>query len=234
MINRIFRPLEYRPGAGLSPAEPPAWTGPVDDSNDPVVQHLDCGVQAFIPKCYEDRYPYPLLVWLSGDSTPGRDFRTQMCGISSRNCLGLQIHLNAAGGHAAGDVPALIRQNVGRLRESRHVHTERIFVVGVGRTSRSALGAFLARPEWFGGAVTLGGELTDRPVVPFRNPELRGKRLFLASTRAHGAAKTTRAARTLHAAGLRVTTRHYDAAAGSPVIHRDLNHWLMQGLGVPV
>lgn len=242
MRNRLF------PDVGISPAElssllvpdgidavRPAPPGPGLVNERAYVRRLDSGATAYVPEFYEANYPYPLIVWLPSETDSTARFSERMQALSPRNCLGLQL----PGVEDESGVEGLlegIRTHVSRLRRAWHVHTERIFLAGLDNSAEAALLAFLARPQWFGGAIALKGAFGTalRPHIPFRNPALRGKRLFLAAQTGDGVNAMVEAGRLLGLFGLDVTTRGYDGAAGTTAgVMADVNVWLMDGVCVP-
>lgn len=244
MVNRIFfegrdagavphlwaeafadssEPLAFQSPAGLSDAG--LWI--VRDR--PAVQTLTDGAAvAFVPEYYEMNYAYPLIVWLAdADETPDQ-FERRMTGISPRNCLGLQLPVDPATGTRR--VLEAIRDGVAELREAWHVHTERIIPAGAERFGEAALQAFLAKPEWFGGAIAVDAAFSQPPVLPLRNAELRDKRVLLGTSKDADPQQSLK--RLLSAAGLAVTELS-DVDDGASVL-ADINAWLMEGICIAV
>jgi len=218
---------------------PASFASGVDcDNETPYAQRLDTGAIAYIPEHCEPNYPYPLVVWPANDTATTAEeqpaeFERRMRAISPRNVLGLQLPPVTPSKSARLEE---VQRHVRRLRRSRHVHTERVFLAGIGGTAETALQLFLQRPEWFGGAVCLCGRF-DRPlktVIPFRNPELRGKRIFLSSCAddpQSNLSTMVQAGRLLHIAGLDICTRIVSSSEGSrPEMLSAVNAWLMEGV----
>jgi hypothetical protein len=153
-----------------------------------------------------------------------------MADVSPRNCLGLQVPLDPAG--STRRMLDAVRDSVGELREAWHVHTERIVPVG----DDAALRTFLARPEWFGGAVVLGGRFSPAPILPIRNAALSDKRILLATCNRASAADVEShrsMAHLLNAAGTAVTTRRFDVdSLDCATVLADVNAWIIEGVCV--
>lgn len=216
------RPLEANAGeSGLF------GTDLVNDR--PYTRALDSGAEVFVPEFYESNYAYPLVVWLPGSAG---EFDARMWEISPRNCLGLQLPAEDAGLDAAA-LNDRIRTHVTQLRQTWHVHTERIFVAGSDAAAEPALHAFLDKAEWYGGAIAIRGRFDPslRSRIPFRNPELRGKRLFLTGSTAAGMNDLAQAGRVLSLFGMEVSTRGYDQDGPATPLS-DLNLWLMESVCV--
>jgi phospholipase/carboxylesterase len=250
MVNRIF----FEGGDSECPS--PFWAEGFDapaaefDTVEPVGDCLDSGLcivrdrpavhplarggTAFVPEYYEMNYPYPLIVWLAAPNASPDDFERRMTAVSPRNCLGLQVPIETA--WDTRQVLEAVRESVAELRQTWHVHTERIFPAGDGPGAEAALRTFLARPEWFGGAIVLGGRFGEAPRMPVRNHALRGKRVLLASRDGKPAAETEShrtLARMLNAAGLAVTLRRQAAdSLEGPTALSDVNAWLMEAICV--
>jgi len=199
----------------------------------PAVHPLPGGGTAFVPEFYEMNYPYPLIVWLSPPPAAPDDFERRIADISPRNCLGVQVPIDPA--WQTPQVLDAVRDSVGELRQAWHVHTERIFPAGEGPAAEAALTTFLARPEWFGGAIALGGRFAMIPRMPVRNHALHGKRVLLATRDGKAAAETEShrpLARTLNAAGVAVTVRRCDGDSLETSALSDVNAWLMEAICV--
>lgn len=185
-----------------------------------------------MPECYEPRYAYPLLVWLRpGDERlPG--FARLMAGISERNYFGVSIPLpRSTGAGQIATLEAAVRNAALRLHNEYNIHSERIFPIGLDRAATSALQLFLTRPEWFAGAMALGGgwPRSRSPLSQFRT--LRGKRVLLGPGSTDSAAqddRTLRMARLLHSAGLTVTLLGPTPIwRRLPHVLREIDHWVM-------
>jgi phospholipase/carboxylesterase len=133
---------------------------------------------------------------------------------------------------------AQLNAAVARMRRQYHVHTERVFLAGVGSAGTLALQLGLKRPEWFGGIFAFAAEFpkVERPLSHFRH--LRQKRIFLGAgmhDEHTPAREVVRSSLLLQSAGLRVCTRVYDSGHElTASTFRDMNRWLMHGVCEPV
>ncbi len=207
----------------------------------PLLHEFDSGAVAYLPEGYEPNYAYPLLVWLpEAAKTDTAEFGSIMSGISSRNFLGLQMPGWAEPPQNEKEMADAVRAQVTRMRQSWHVHTERIVLAGSRSAADQAVRVFLDRPEWFGGVIALFGTGGNRSSlrIPFRNPELKGKRLFLSTATqppAKPVSEVFRMGRILNTAGMDVSTRVYDAGEESlPSVLTDINGWMIERLCVTV
>lgn len=127
-------------------------------------------------------------------------------------------------------------ETVQQMRSDYHIHSERVFLAGFETAGTLALELSLRRPEWFAGVAVLSGSLpaTMCPLHRFR--DLRGKRVLLgwSAQGSDGGASIGDTGRLLHAAGMRVCTRQYEA---SPAVTRgmltDMNRWVMREIYEP-
>jgi len=204
----------------------------------------------FIPETYEPNYSYPLIVWLT---TPDQSFdlAATMDAVSDRNYLGMQVELgrvftpSSEGEAFARQLHAheltlhkTLRTAITKFRRDFKVHSERIYLAGIGQGGVAALHLGLSRPEWFGGVISIDAGTDRMPKLLRRFRHLQGERVLLAHSR--GAAETKRTAeqklsRMLYSAGLRVCRRAYAtteirARRGSVDLYRDIDRWVMQDI----
>jgi phospholipase/carboxylesterase len=170
----------------------------------------------YLPDGYLPRYPYPLLMVFGGP--PAGRLLPQM---SRRNFVGVSVSA------ADADPADAVRTALVAVRRVCHVHTERVYVVGIGDGCGDAYRAALPLAGQVAGVAALGGTTpTDRrPLLPFRS----GKDLrVLISHGRDQAARADRDHRLFYAAGADVSVyRHPTAAAFHPDMLRDLNRWVM-------
>lgn len=124
---------------------------------------------------------------------------------------------------------AAIRQ----VRRSLHVHSERIFLVGVGEGAAVAYRLGLAHPDRFAGVVALNGWLpgpATRPLARVR--QCRDLRVLAVHGEWNGRVPVERARHDvglLRAAGLRVAFQSYPCANRlTPPMLSDVDTWLIQ------
>jgi phospholipase/carboxylesterase len=193
----------------------------------------------FLPEPYEPRYAYPLVVWLHGGGGSEQDLATVMPAISDQNFVGAAFRGTRAGERGfhwhADDLDDWLPElhaTLCDLRRAYHVHSERIFLAGFGEGATMALRTLLRRPEWFAGALALGGDFPESPRSLQRFEDLKGKRILLGSGARDGvvpALKNAAAARLLRSAGLEVDVRTYDADRTLvPEMLREANAWLVE------
>lgn len=194
----------------------------------------------YLPANYEPNYAYPLLVWFHDAGGHESDLLSLMPMISDRNAIGLSLRgslENAQGGCDWQTNPAGISRlekevfrTVCRLRRDLHVHSERVFLAGVGRGADAALRLLINRAEWFAGAFALGGELPALdPDVPV-HPELPARRTLLVTSHADHPPY-----RQWQAAGMDLSLVEDPAPkVCSPARMSQLNHWLMESVCAPV
>ncbi|MDA0588570.1 MAG: hypothetical protein O2820_12005 [Planctomycetota bacterium] len=216
-------------------------------------QALHCQVNEYaaglIPENYEPRYPYPLVLWLPSSECETDEVLGHIGNMSPQNYLGLAVEdcvlgtgasespLDSAVTHLRQlvDIENRIVAAVRSFREIINVHTERIFIAGVGKGASTAMLVAMHQPEWFGGCISFsGGYPAAASLIP-QQPKLDGKRFWLNSPVLHSglnsAGQTRHAARMLIAAGADVATRLDDSHLPvSRNMLRDLDEWLIRGI----
>jgi phospholipase/carboxylesterase len=217
-------------------------------------QALHCQVNEYaagvIPENYEPRCPYPLVLWLPGSECDTDEALGHIGNMSPQNYVGLAVEdcvLDAGASEASSldsavaqlrqlvDIENRIVAAVRSFREIINVHTERIFIAGVGLGASTAMLVAMHQPEWFGGCISFSGEYPAAASLIPQQPELDGKRFWLNSPGQHagltGAGGTRHAARMLIAAGADVATRIDDSQRSvSRSMLRDLDEWLIRGI----
>jgi phospholipase/carboxylesterase len=217
-------------------------------------QALHCQVNEYsaglIPENYEPRYPYPLVLWLPSDECDTDEALGHIGNMSPQNYIGLAVEdcilktsqskpssLDSAVDQLRQliDIENRIVAAVRSFREFINVHTERIFIAGVGEGATTAMLVAMHQPDWFGGCISFCGEFpAAASLIPGR-PELDGKRFWLNSPGGRSSftssGKTRHAARMLIAAGADVATRVDDSHLPvSRSMLRDLDEWLIRGI----
>jgi phospholipase/carboxylesterase len=205
-------------------------------------------VRTFLPSGYEPNYPYPLLVFLHGHGGNEEQAIRLAPRMSRRNYIAISLRGPLAVPTAAGDRPSFTWDDAGgnddlteeyvvraveQTRRAYHVHSERIYLIGVCEGAAAAYRLGLAFPEKLAGVVSLNGHMPapgqNRPL--FRLPELRQLRVMIG----HGIANSVvplglarRDYRVLYSAGLNVKMITYPTTHR---IHRDMlrdvNRWIM-------
>lgn len=201
----------------------------------------------FVPRQYEENYAYPLIVWLHAEGGSERDLGDVMPRISPRNYMGISFRGNSpkTTGFPVGYCWSLtpegterfaetLHDTVCHLRRAYHVHSERIFLAGIGEGATMALAQLLKHPEWFGGAALLNPRFpkTSSPLMRYRH--LTGKRVLLSAEVGAQPVKRTEelneAGRLLFAAGMNVATATFENPDGFPRMLRRIDHWIMDAI----
>jgi phospholipase/carboxylesterase len=205
---------------------------------------------SIIPSNYEPRYAYPLVVWLCGKECPSHQALEHIARLSPQNYVGLAIEDAAVETRDQEAAPSdmmvdLIRQmadvesrvvNAIRVfRESVHVHSERIFLAGIGRDASTALLIAMHQPAWFAGCIAFGGQVPPLAQLFTQHRELAGKRFWLGSAsnrRTVGSGDAVNhSLKTLIQSGADVTARAYPASAPiTPTMLRDVDDWIISGI----
>ncbi len=213
---------------GLANAEAAPSAQPADASRVPEA--------IFIPECYEPNYAYPLIVWVAGDRFAKQDLGRVMPQISTRNYFGLTFHPPfAAGLHPnLSEIADRLQRTIASFRRRYHLHTERVFMAGVGDGATLALDLGLFTPEWFAGVIAISGKFPARACALRRFDELRGKRVLLTAGAHSEGPAVHDVARLLHAAGMRVCTRLHDTNEDfTPMLLREVDRWVMHEIYSP-
>ena len=201
-----------------------------------------------VPQYYEAKYAYPLIVWLQPAGCRAPDLKQIMPVLSERNYFGTLSRLafsieNPMSAFSLGErqagasrVPlnwaADIRRDVLHVRRKFHIHSERIYLAGVGAGASAAIQMLLEKPEWFAGAIALDPDLELAQVSVRRVRELGGKRLF--TTAVMPSPRLNDLERLCFVAGVDVTHKNYPTELS---LHRkvllDVDRWLMSEICQP-
>jgi phospholipase/carboxylesterase len=198
----------------------------------------------FAPLHYERRYAYPLIVWLHDDGGNERELRQLMPHVSLRNYVaaaarGTARTEDSGRAYAWEQSPTAISESAERVRQCIdaaqqrfNVHNERVFIAGNGRGGTMALRLALQFPEWFAGAVSLGGPMPAGHAPLGRVKQARSLPLLLATCRDSEEYPPARVAddlRLLHSAGFSLALRQYPGEHDlTTVMLADMDRWLMQ------
>lgn len=205
-----------------------------------------CPLAVFRPASYEAKYPYPLLVWLLGDGLDETAMLRLMPKVSTRNfgAIGLPAsvatrqHRNDKQPHEFVnwlgeelDREADLFSAVRFARRRLHIHSERIFLIGIGKGAACALDCGLTFSDCFAGIAALDGAFPSSALQPLACLR-RARRvpIFLAqrsATHEEQAAETRATRRLLHTAGFTVEAHGFDGPELAPEIFARLNRWVM-------
>jgi len=170
-MNRLQQLLHGRLGHNEWSEPSDAWMdgegsatlGAIDPSQ------LEIPHRLFVPEHYEPRYDYPLIVWLHSDESSEWELDTVMEAISLRNYLAIARRGHRGSkksnrlfrwGTQLADLTIaenLVFECVDALLESMPVHTDRIFLAGVGSAGTVAQWIGLKHPNRFAGVVSMQG-----------------------------------------------------------------------------
>ncbi|MFO0014401.1 MAG: hypothetical protein ACK553_16840 [Planctomycetota bacterium] len=130
---------------------------------------LEIPHRLFVPEHFEPRYDYPLIVWLHSDDSSEWELDSVMEAISLRNYLAIapRGHRTSAKsnrlfrwGTQLADLAVaenLVFECIDALVESLPIHSERIFLGGVGLGGSVAQWLGLKHPHRFAGVVSIQG-----------------------------------------------------------------------------
>ena len=201
-------------------------------------------VRLFLPSDYQPKYAYPLVVLFHADGGDEDTTAGLAPLLSRRNYIAacprgpVSLGSGATGrpGFAWGSDPRAdeyLLETVAHARREYHVHSERVYLIGVGEGATAAYRLGLAMAGNVAGVVALNGRMpkpAGRPL--FRANAIRELRVFIG----HGTnnpvvpIRTAReASRLLHSAGADVEFASYPTTHRvHPDMLRDVNRWIME------
>jgi phospholipase/carboxylesterase len=198
----------------------------------------------FAPIHYEERYAYPLLVWLHGDAGSEQELRQVMPLVSMRNFVAIAPRGSRADEKnrrqfdwrqtpdAIELAQSRIADSIAAAQRRFNIHPKRIFLVGRDSGGTMALRVAWNDPGRFAGVGAIHGPLPACLSPMRRVNELRRLPCLLATSRdsqMYPESRVCNDLRLLHVAGCKVTLRHYPGADGlTDIMLSDLNSWLME------
>jgi phospholipase/carboxylesterase len=205
---------------------------------------FDLPYATFAPIHYEERYAYPLLVWLHDSASNEQELRQIMPLVSMRNYVAIaprgtcddQRNRGRFGWRQTTDAiesaHSRIVDCIAVARERFNIHEQRVFLVGRGAGGTMALRTAWHDPSKFAGAISINGPLPSRLSPLRRVNELRRVPCLLATSRdseTYPADQVCRDLRLLHVAGCTVALRQYPCGDSlTSNMLSDLDHWLME------
>lgn len=198
-----------------------------------------------LPNGYEPRYPYPLLVFLHARGASESQWIDALPARARRNFAGLvlrgpqQIVHNGArvgfdwGGDRDGDaaIDEYLLPAIRLAMRTVHVHSERIFLVGLCEGASVAYRFGLTYPDRFAGVAAFNGRLPTGALRSIRRLGRQSLSLLIGHglhNRHVSANSAEDASRLLWSAGFEVLTRYYPTGDG---LHgwmlRDLDRWVV-------
>lgn len=204
-------------------------------------------VRTFMPDGYEPRYPYPLLVMFHGRGGNEEQVLRLAPRMSRRNFLSVSMRgpellgsrtdgRPACGwgeGADEGAIDDYLIDTVEQTRRTYHIHSERVYLVGVCEGAAVAYRAAFALAGKVAGVISLNGAMPKpTPGVPmFRYDAVRGLRVMIGHGIANSVIPYTSAERDrqlLYTAGADVKLNPYPAThkLHSDML-RDVNRWVI-------
>jgi phospholipase/carboxylesterase len=200
--------------------------------------------RVLLPDRYTDRYAYPLVVLFHPAGMDEETILSSVPHLSRQNFVVLSLRgPRAADGngfawHATDEddgVEDYFFKAVAQTRRSFHVHSERIYLVGLGEGTLPAYRLALANPDRIAGVAALNGPFPRPKGNPlFRLETVRGLKAFVGhGLLNHGVNMDAarHAHRVLFATGADVQFRTYMAGERiEPEMLCDVNRWIIGNL----
>ncbi|HJZ58492.1 MAG TPA: dienelactone hydrolase family protein [Gemmataceae bacterium] len=208
--------------------------------------HPDRPVRTFLPSDYQPRYPYPLVVLLHRHGGNEEQVARLAPRLSRRNFIAISLRgpqelgRHAGGWAAFGWGPAAAADSiedyllaaVEQTRRVYHVHSERVYLAGVGEGAEVAYRVGLGLADRVAGVIALNGQMPRPAGSPlFRFSAVRNLPVLIG----HGTdnavvpyAAAQRDYRLLYAAGANVRLVGYPTTHKlHPDMLRDVNRWII-------
>lgn len=208
-------------------------------------------VRTFLPTGYESNYAYPLMVLFHPNGGSDEQVLRLAPRISRRNAIYLSLRgpvclnqtdddgLPAYGWGEPGEhdtpIGEYLLKAVEQTRREFHIHSERVYLVGVAEGAAVAYRMALQTPGRFAGVVSINGTLPRPAEGPlFRDDEVKDLRVLIA----HGAANEVvplefarRDFLALYGAGADVLLSTYPCThTVHPNMLRDINRWVIRNV----
>ena len=198
----------------------------------------------FAPIHYEDGYAYPLVVWLHGPGDNENQLRTVLPLVSMRNHVAVAPRGTSADGDVRGafrwkqtseDITEATQRTIDCIEiatDRFHVHPERTFVAGYECGGTMALRIALENPEYFAGAISIGGPLPQGLNLLRKVNSARHLPLMIANSlgsKKYPSERVCSDLRLLHTAGFSLDLRRYPCGDElTTKMLSDLDCWIMQ------
>lgn len=210
---------------------------------------LGLPIRTKLPDAYEPGYAYPLLVLFHGRGGNEEQVLRIAPKISTQNFVYLSLRgpeplgrrpsgqkgFGWAHQNAADMFGEYVRLAVELTRRTYHIHSERVYLVGVNEGCDAAYRAGFALAGKIAGVVALNGAMPrnaeGRPAMNLADAQ--GMRLFLGQST--NAAETVRSAMDedfalLDAAGADVRRSECDSTKIHASVLREINHWVVDAV----
>ena len=203
-------------------------------------------VRTFLPEQYQARYPYPLLVLFHGRGGNEEQVLKLAPRVSRRNFVAISFRGPTVIGRRADGSPACtwdaadagrcadaVVEAVTQTRRTCHVHSERIYLVGLGDGATAAYQAAFALGDKVAGVVAVNGSLprSQNKVPLFRLDQVRRQRVLIAQSAANPAAGLLEAMRDhklFYAAGADVQFARFKSPSSLPAeLLTAVNKWVI-------
>lgn len=207
-------------------------------------RETDLPYATFAPVHYEQRYAYPLLVWLHGAASSEQELRQVMPLVSMRNYVaiaprGTWEHKQKRGRYgwrqssdAIESAQSRIANCISIAQQRFKINAQRVFLVGRGCGGTMALRTAWNDPDQFAGVIAINGPLPTRLSPLRRVNELRRVPCLLTTSRdsrTYPADQVCQDLRLLHVAGCTVALRQYPGGDSlTSNMLSDLDRWLME------
>lgn len=206
-------------------------------------------VRTFLPTGYEPSYPYPLLVFFHGHASCEEQILRLAPRLSRRNYIAIALrgprqvtsprdgqtrYAWESDGEWDTFVEDYVIGAVEQTRRNYHVHSERIYLAGVGEGAAAAYRLALTFPEKLAGIISLNGMMPRESSPLFRFNEIRQLRGFIGHGIANSVVPLSAAKqdyRLLYTAGLNVQMKTYPTTHKlHPHMLRDVNRWIIDAI----
>jgi len=194
-----------------------------------------CPIRTYLPTGYEPKYAYPLLVLFHQSGSSAEEAIKLAPQMSDRNFVMVSIESPSPSREWNAEavdnstLSAYVRDAVMQTRRTYHIHSERIYLVGINDGCDAAYQAAFDLGEQVAGVVAVNGNLPQRVAGQplFRWDRVRQLKVMIARNQTNQDA--IREARLLDTVGANVTLRAYNTAlAVHSVMLGDVNRWVMQ------
>ena len=204
----------------------------------------DRPVRTFLPTDYQPRYPYPLVVLLHGHDSGEEQAARLAPRLSRRNYLAVSLRGDVRTGRRDDGRPTFgwgtdaaattdyLLAAVEHARRTYHVHSERVYLVGVNEGAEAAYRVGLGLADRVGGIVALNGRIPEPSGAPlFRLDAVRRLPVLIGHGTANPVVPFAAAKqdyRLLYAAGADVRLVSYPTTHRlHPNMLRDVNRWVI-------
>ncbi len=206
----------------------------------------------FVPLHYERNYAYPLIVWLHGASDDERQLKRIMPFVSVRNYVAVAPRGTVGADEEQGRTGCSWSQTedhillaehrvleaVGMACQRMNIAADRVFLAGFGSGGTMALRMALNLPQYFAGAVSIGGPFPTGFMPLAQLHRVRQLQFLLASgrdSRTYPPDRVCENLRLMYSAGMSISLRQYPCGDDlTTQMLSDVDRWIMQQISAPV